>query len=115
MLHMVSGWLLSIDFTHVRRNAYDGHLFLPFLHTQKCVNRKHLNHRAPDNLRGSESEVARCSEVYQGKSLLFVTAEGFRLIKSWEAGYRYAFPKPYLPGTFLRNLPQEVKTVIRGA
>ncbi|CAM9340953.1 unnamed protein product [Sphacelaria rigidula] len=106
VLYMIPGWLLSSGFTQGRRNAHDGHLFLPLLNTQRYVNKEDFDRRAPDNLRGLETKVVRRNEVYQGKSLLFVTADFFRLVQRWEAWYRHAFSKSYLLCTILGNLPE---------
>lgn len=111
VLYLVSGWVLSSAFAHVRRNIHDRLVFSPLLKAQKYADKNDFDRRAPESMRGVEKEVLRRSEL-EGKSLILVSSGFFTLVQRWEAGYRHAFSSPYLLATYMGNLPNEIKSVV---
>lgn len=85
----------SIAASPTRRIYQRQYLVLAFVECSKYANKDNFDHRAPGNLRGLETEVARRSEVYQGKILLLVAAESYTLVQHWDTGYSQALLKHF--------------------
>lgn len=114
IVYNLAGWLLSSALSRVKREPRLGTKFLPFVNSHKYDSAEAFRMAHPGES-GLEAVVEERNVQWEGKGLLFPSAEMFRFALSLEVGYRAVMLNPSLLATYLGDLPQETMRVVSTA
>ncbi|CBJ27357.1 hypothetical protein Esi_0067_0039 [Ectocarpus siliculosus] len=114
VLYYISGWLLSKDWAHVRRQKIEEREWVSFVDLNKSASEgaavekdKELEHLV--------GEVKRRNDEINGAGLLFATKAFFEFTYASEIGYFHILSKPFLLGAYLVGLPGDMLRVVSEA
>ena len=113
-MYNLAGWLLSSALSRVQRQRTLGPAFLPFVNSHKHNSGAEFRAAHPA-FSGLEIEVEEANVEWEGKGLIFVSAQMYQFTEALEKGYRFALLNPALLATYLGNFSMEVMRVVTTA
>ncbi|CAB1113347.1 unnamed protein product [Ectocarpus sp. CCAP 1310/34] len=95
LVYNIAGWLLSSALSRVSRQRSLGSAFLPFFNSHKVASAEEFREAYP-HFSGLEFVVEERNNPWEGKGLIFASADFFLFVRALESGYRSSLLNPAL-------------------